>query len=787
MCFAPNIAGPLAPILVPQGGPGAVVDIFIYGTQGFSVAIVTNPLMAVSNTPVVASVQIISGNIVRVTTGSPAPADTIAGYDAQIQVVNACGNVDIIVHVDVVANLNPILTDCALAQLLWTPEAREPAVGDTLLAFTPAGCRALLPPDVCGTIQAFPPVAPTLATELATADCGLATVGDVLGLYDLCAALQAFPVALPGPLDTVFGQQAGVCSQFTIFDIAANVDICTLLQNLPNAVVQPTAAFYGQQAGQCFEFAVADLLALAGPPFLAPNGSCAAPSYSFAASPDSGMFYDPAGIGSVVIGDDNCVDSITIGASVAIRTNSVTRLTYTSAGEWNIGGVVGAAGEVITSAGPGLPPTWQPATGGLPDLYGENSAGFVAPTATGTLTFAIGSAANASGNFSIALGSDADFSGTGANATSDFSISIGTDANITPASDGAIAIGRGAAVTFGGTGIAIGQFAAAGPINAIAIGSAAVAGNDGSIAIGNSAVANNTESTAVGASAIQRGLGFAGGKNADGGVFGVAIGHTAIAGSVVIPNAVAIGINTSASGSASTAVGARSIASGDNAIAIGGSTNLDPNNTNATAARTVAIGYNTNATAADAVAIGTGAGVFGGNAGAIAIGNGSFVGVNAGEGVSIGDSSGISGSATRSVALGFFARVTTFRGIAIGETVICAGDSGIVIGSGGNGQAAGNVVIGDGAAVGNPGGTNAIVIGAGASTAFAAAIAIGPGVTNLATNSVEIGNSNTNKTRFSSTGAFSLVGTGAMFLLPNYVVLGLPTAANLGGFIYVTN
>ena len=662
-CFCPQAANP-APVMLQQGGPAVVITLPIYGTQPFQVSILTNPQLPVTGVPLIALVQVFNGNELTITTNVPAVNETTGPYTATLQVCNACGTVTVLVQVDVVAALNPIITDCALAQQLWTPEARVPAPGDTLLAFTPAGCRALLPPDVCATIQAFPAVVPTLATELATADCGLATVGDVLALYDLCADIQALPFCDcdPSPGDLILIVQNGACVRATWPDM----DICTLLQNLPNAVVQPTAVFYGQQGGACFEFAVADLLALAGPPFLAPNGSCAAPSYSFAASPDSGMFYDPAGIGSVVIGDDNCLDSITIGASIAIRTNSVTRLIYTSAGEWNIGGVVGAAGEVITSAGPGLSPTWQPATGGLPDLYGENSAGFVAPTATGTLTFAIGSAANASGNFSIALGSDADFSGTGANATSDFSIAIGTDANITPASDGAIAIGRGAAVTFGGTGIAIGQFAAAGPTNAIAIGSAAVAGNDGSIAIGNSAVANNTESTAVGESAIQRGLGFAGGKNADGGVFGVAIGHTAIAGSVVIPNAVAIGINTSASGSASTAVGARSIASGDNAIAIGGSTNLDPNNTNATAARTVAIGYNTDATAADAVAIGT-------------------------------------------------------------------------------------------------------------------------GVINSVASSVEFGSSNTTKTRFSSTGAFSLLGTGAMFLLPNYVVLGLPTAANLGGFIYVTN
>jgi hypothetical protein len=53
-------------------------------------------------------------------------------------------------------------------------------------------------------------------------------------------------------------------------------------------------------------------------PLLGADGSCAAPTYSFTSSPDSGMFYDPAGLGKVVIGDDNCFDKIEIGASINI-------------------------------------------------------------------------------------------------------------------------------------------------------------------------------------------------------------------------------------------------------------------------------------------------------------------------------------------------------------------------------------------------------------------------------------------------------------------------------------
>lgn len=98
-------------------------------------------------------------------------------------------------------------------------------------------------------------------------------------------------------------------------------------------------------------------------PILGADGSCAAPTYSFTSSPDSGMFYDPAGVGSVVIGDDNCVDSIAIGASITISTNSVTRHVYSNSGEWLVGGTAGVAGQAIVSNGAGAPPTWQTPAG----------------------------------------------------------------------------------------------------------------------------------------------------------------------------------------------------------------------------------------------------------------------------------------------------------------------------------------------------------------------------------------------------------------------------------------
>lgn len=47
------------------------------------------------------------------------------------------------------------------------------------------------------------------------------------------------------------------------------------------------------------------------------------------------------------------------GANILrFRTNGVTRLDIQGAGAWDIGGSVGAAGNVLTSNGPGTPPTW---------------------------------------------------------------------------------------------------------------------------------------------------------------------------------------------------------------------------------------------------------------------------------------------------------------------------------------------------------------------------------------------------------------------------------------------
>lgn len=454
-CFCPTADIPIAPIVVAQGGPAVVVTLPIYGTQPFQVSITVNPILPITGVPVIASVQVFNGNVLTITTAIPDIAETLGIYVATIQVCNACGSFTTQVQVEVAADLNPVLTNCVLAQALWTPEARVPTVGDTLLAFTPAGCRALLPPlSACAELLANPTVAPALADTVFGQQGGACvefTASALLALYPLCTTLQALPAAAPlAPADRFIVLQGATCATTTLAlltdAVEANIDICVLLQNLPNAVVQPTAVFYGQQGGACFEFAVADLgAAIFAAPVLAANGSCAAPSYSFAASPDSGMFYDPSGLGSVVIGDDNCADFISVGASVSlnaatsfvilrggylapgsncgliVETNNVERLRIGSQGAWNLGGGGGGSiGQVVTSNGSGAPPTWQtpaPAVVAFPLLAPDGTC--LAPSYSFAASPDSGVFYDSSGSGTVIIGDDncADFISVGASVT----------------------------------------------------------------------------------------------------------------------------------------------------------------------------------------------------------------------------------------------------------------------------------------------------------------------------------------------------------------------------------
>ena len=207
--------------------------------------------------------------------------------------------------------------------------------------------------------------------------------------YDLCADIQAQASCAcePNPGDQILIVQGGAC----VLATWPTVDVCDQLGLLPNgALIAGDTALVREAGGACKQV-LATAFATPSFPILAPDGSCLAPTYSFASSPDSGMFYDPAGLGSVIIGDDNCVDFISVGASISATssvgvislsapvggiaiaggvggvgimfTTSALALQFFTGGEWLIGGTAGIAGQAIVSNGPGTIPTWQTPSG----------------------------------------------------------------------------------------------------------------------------------------------------------------------------------------------------------------------------------------------------------------------------------------------------------------------------------------------------------------------------------------------------------------------------------------
>lgn len=924
-CYCPQADTPVAGTLLPQGGPGAVIQVPIYGTQGFSVSLTSNPTLPISQVPLISSVTIQNGNILTITTASPAINETLGPYVATVHVCNACGELDIQVQVDVVADIQPVLTSCLLAQQLWTPEARVPTAGDTLLAFTPAGCRSLLPPvSACVEIAAFPAgPAPSGATRLVTNACQTVTVAQVIDLVDVCAELNTFPLVVPALTDMMVLIKAGVCGRATLDEIGDvvldDVDLCQLFQDLPNAVVQPTATFFGEQGGLCFQFAVGDLGAAIAPglfPLLAPSGSCLAPSYSFTASPDSGMFYTGT---AVRIGDDNCTDFIEVGASINLNStgtithtaggqvfvnaqdliancansivltsnfgpvqlvstlstalvqsnggaatleaiNAIARvittgsgivqltgaggvqinaavgqnidfringttnvLRFTAAGAWEIpSGSPGIAGQVITSGGPGVPPTWQtPSGGSVINLYDEDSTGFVVPQALQALTFALGSNATVLAGCanSFAIGNNAQVQGATSRA-----IAIGFSANASGVT-AAIAIGD-AALSQRVASIAIGDGATSGisGFNNIAIGSAANADFSG-IAIGGGASTlggAGFNKIAIGEGALSSGSGqsiaIGQGANASGTGSPVAIGpSTAASGSnstVVGPlaqgtaaEAVAIGESAVAQGTQSVAIGSDPNALASGSIAIGDNSSAQQLDSmaigrasSAQAAQAVAIGFTAQALGADSIAIGEN--TFARSAQSVVIGSDAQTAAAATATVTIGENASTNNAtASNSIAIGNAATSSADECVGIGRQCLAGGTFCIAIGTQADARTTGAIAIGvnstvssglaGGIAIGNAAdGRRGIAIGASASSfngGVGTNVAIGPNVVVNATDSVHIGTSNTNKFVYSSTGVMSLTGTGAMYLLPSYTVAGLPTAANNGGFIYVTN
>jgi hypothetical protein len=324
-----------------------------------------------------------------------------------------------------------------------------------------------------------------------------------------------------------------------------------------------------------------------GFPLLAPDGTCAAPSYSFTSDPDSGLFRNTAG-GEVTLSSNACNDFVRVGGVTSgVVLESATALALNFAGELSINGTPGAAGEVLTSNGPGVAPTWQAASGGSPVLYAENPVAHVAPSASGNNSVAIGSGANSVGNDAMVFGTGAIAASGGGGTTP--GIAIGLNALAGGPEGNSIAIGTNVQVSTGAT-IAIGH--------TINISAANAGVNDGSIVIGQGASATSNDNIVIGfsASALNN--------------QGVAIG--ALSGASAL-RSVAIGTAATAGAANAISVGFGASTGSVDAIAIG-------NGSAGNALRAIGIGPGAVGAATDAIAIGTG--TLSVNANAVAIGTG---------------------------------------------------------------------------------------------------------------------------------------------------------------------
>jgi len=185
------------------------------------------------------------------------------------------------------------------------------------------------------------------------------------------------------------------------------------------------------------------------------------------------------------------------------------------------------------------------------------------------------------------------------------------------------------------------------------------------------------------------------------------------------------------SGFHSNAIAVEPIASGDKSVAIGNGVLAGGDNA-------VALGQGANAAGWYSVALGFGS--YGGSTSSLAIGVNNSV--PAGNGLAIGVGNQVNG----------------YAGIAIGDSSACRGYGQI--------------------AIGNNAGDN--------TTAYDASVTIGAFLPTTATAQVRIGTSATEFFEYESS-KFSLAGTNAQYVLPNYTVATVPAGPEAGSMIYVTD
>ena len=336
--------------------------------------------------------------------------------------------------------------------------------------------------------------------------------------------------------------------------------------------------------------------------------------------------------------------------------------------------------------------------------YGEKTDGtdsrvYVKTAATGRAAIAMGAQAQATANWTTAIGTralankeaatavgmmskatgNASFAG-GLNATASNNYTAATGANATASGDSASAYGYNATAT-GKNSVAVGKDAASSGPNTTTMGMNATALNESGSAYGYNASSNGANSVAVGKDALAaRENATSIGMNAQAlGNNTIAIGRDAVANTQDV-GGLAIGKNANATGKGNFALGTSAFANYTNvsteyAMAIG-----DTSRANATRSLALGVGAQIQENATGAVAIGNSANVSNNSTSAIAIGNISKVGTGSDQGIAIGYNANLTNNTAGSIIVGGTSTVKSKHAVAIGYgTSIGEGKQGAVV------------------------------------------------------------------------------------------------------------
>ena len=394
---------------------------------------------------------------------------------------------------------------------------------------------------------------------------------------------------------------------------------------------------------------------------------------------------------------------------------------------------------------------------GSGDVSGDYTDGNNHPSASGEKSIAIGHNSNASDESAIAIGSSSKSDKVSATALGRNTTATGVNSSaigaysIANATD-ATALGRNANAT-AGQSTALGTYSVASGQYGTGVGYQANASGSNSTAVGVSAKANKEGASAMGPGARAYGNGA------------ISFGYQALSGANIFNSAgngsfndaspdvtsyakwgdSAIGLRAIASGGNATALGRSATATAANAIAIGGgngdSATDNTEKTEATGEKSTAIGYNAKAKTANDLAVGRGAASSGGSSTALG-----YDATSSGEGsVAIGagaDALGampakqVKATAKNAIAIGRATQATSQDATAIGTDATASNTDAIAIGRKSN--ASGSTSIGFGYNTQSTD-TNTVAIGTDVSATAESAIALGRKTTASGLSSTAVG------------------------------------------------